>query len=67
MKRNPADRRRAAEAKLHGPGVADLVAEGLMLHGHCCVAREAALGLIDAAGLEPAQFLLNWMGGAYDA
>lgn len=51
---------------LYSEGLADAVAEAMLAHDECCGMRSAAALLLDVAGVEFEQFLINWMAGAYD-
>lgn len=66
MKHSDASRGGWARKLLAKPGVADAVAEGLMVHDHECFARQAAVHVIDAAGLTEVQFLESWKDGEFD-
>jgi hypothetical protein len=46
--------------------LADLVAEGFILHQHDCIARQAAELAVEQAGLSETDFLLAWARGEFD-
>jgi hypothetical protein len=52
---------------LERPGVADAVAEALLLHDHRCYAKLAAEHVLEAARYPESEFLKSWYEGRFDA
>lgn len=67
MKLRPEDPRWIPEEDLRRPGVADAMAEALMLHHHRCFAVLVAEGHLDRLGMARATFLSRWAHGDFDA
>ena len=67
MRLRPGDPRWLPEDVLRKPGVADAVAEALMLHHHRCFAVLVAGRTLDRLGMNRATFISRWAHGDFDA